>query len=160
MIQLFHGSNVAVRKPKILRSDRLLDFGTGFYLTSSFEQASKWARLTTKRRQTGTPSVTVYDFDEAALEQLRILKFDSASPEWLGYISDNRQGLAAPGDFDIVIGPVANDATMPVLRGFFANFYTVEETIRRLLPQNLKDQYAFKTQEAVDALVFFEVIGV
>ena len=30
---LYHGSNIAVEKPKILQSDRRLDFGTGFYLT-------------------------------------------------------------------------------------------------------------------------------
>jgi len=36
---IFHGSDVAVTKPKILSSNRLLDFGEGFYTTSSYEQA-------------------------------------------------------------------------------------------------------------------------
>ena len=40
---LYHGSNVEVNEPKIIKSKRLLDFGTGFYLTSDFEQAKKWA---------------------------------------------------------------------------------------------------------------------
>ncbi len=60
----------------------------------------------------------------------------------------------------MIVGPVANDKTMPVLRSFFANVYSVEETIQRLLPQKLIDQYAFKTQPAVDALTFREVIEV
>lgn len=38
-MKLYHGSNVVVSKPEILVSDRKLDFGTGFYLTSSNEQA-------------------------------------------------------------------------------------------------------------------------
>ena len=38
---LYHGSNVEVKNPKIIQSKRLLDFGTGFYLTSDYEQAKK-----------------------------------------------------------------------------------------------------------------------
>ena len=36
---LYHGSNIEVKEPKIIKSKRLLDFGTGFYLTSDYEQA-------------------------------------------------------------------------------------------------------------------------
>lgn len=34
----------------------------------------------------------------------------------------------------------------------------VEQTIQSLMPQNLKDQYAFKTQDAIDLLKFTEVV--
>ena len=60
---LYHGSNVAVESPKIIASDRKLDFGTGFYLTSSYEQAEKWAQLTVRRRNAGIPTITVYELD-------------------------------------------------------------------------------------------------
>ena len=63
-MKLYHGSNVVVEKPRLLRSDRRLDFGAGFYLTSSFEQAKRWAVLTARRRETGSPLVSVFDFDE------------------------------------------------------------------------------------------------
>ena len=43
---LYHGSNVEVCQPRIIKSKRLLDFGTGFYLTSDLEQAKKWAMRT------------------------------------------------------------------------------------------------------------------
>lgn len=46
---LYHGSNITVQNPQIIESDRRLDFGKGFYLTSSYEQASRWAELTLKR---------------------------------------------------------------------------------------------------------------
>lgn len=52
---------------------------------------------------------------------------------------------------------MANDNTMPTLRLFFADIYTEEETIKRLLPQRLHDQWAFKTQRALDILQFCEV---
>lgn len=38
-MKLYHESNVEIKNPKILESDRKLDFGTGFYLTTSYEQA-------------------------------------------------------------------------------------------------------------------------
>lgn len=61
--------------------------------------------------------------------------------------------------YDVVIGPVANDKTMPVISLYFAGVYTEEEAIKRLLPQKLKDQYAFRTEEAVALLTFQEVIS-
>ena len=61
-------------------------------------------------------------------------------------------------DYDIVVGPVANDNTMPVLNLFFKGAYSEEETLRRLLPQRLKDQYAFKTDNALSCLRYREVV--
>lgn len=156
-MKLYHGSNVAVEKPRLLQSDRRLDFGPGFYCTSSYDQAARWAAITARRRESGTPLVSVYEFDEKALPDLFVLEFPSANKEWLAFVGANRRG-AASGEWDIVIGPVANDSTMPVLKLFFANVYTEEEAIRRLLPQNLKDQYALRTPAAIDLLQFSEVI--
>ena len=58
-MKLYHGSNVEVKNPQVFEADRKLDFGTGFYVTTSFEQAEKWTDLTAKRRGVGTPVVTV-----------------------------------------------------------------------------------------------------
>lgn len=38
---LYHGSNVQVSMPKILVTNRMLDFGAGFYTTSNRQQAVK-----------------------------------------------------------------------------------------------------------------------
>lgn len=158
-MKLYHGSNVAVEKPKILQSDRRLDFGTGFYLTSDYEQAERWAFLTAKRRGEGKQIITVYDFDEDILHFLRIMKFNEASVEWLKFVSNNRNIKDFKDNFDIVIGPVANDRTMPVIKLYFAGIYDEAETIKRLLPQKLKDQYAFKSEKALKALRISEVIS-
>lgn len=155
---LYHGSNVAVETPQILNTDRKLDFGTGFYLTSSYEQAERWAVLTTKRRGNGTPTITVYEVEEAAMERLKIQQFDGAGYEWLKYVSANRKNVELNDDSDIVVGAVANDRTMPVISLYFAGIYDEEETIKRLLPQKLRDQYAFKTEKALSILTMKEVI--
>lgn len=157
-MKLYHGSNIVVETPQILQSDRRLDFGTGFYLTSSYEQAERWAFLTVKRRGEGKQIITSYDFDEEVLSSLKVLRFEETSVEWLKFVVNNRNVKDFTDDSDIVIGPVANDRTMPVIKLYFSGIYDEMETIKRLLPQNLKDQYAFKSEKALEALDLSEVI--
>lgn len=157
-MELYHGSNIAVESPKIIMSDRRLDFGTGFYLTSDYEQAERWAHLTYKRRKEGSKIITAYEFDETVISALKIKSFETASVEWLQFVSNNRNIEDFFDDSDIVIGPVANDRTMPVIKLYFSGIYDEMETIKRLLPQKLKDQYAFKSENALKALTVREVI--
>ena len=49
---LYHGSNVAVENPIIVKSNRTLDFGNEFYTTTSREQAYKWAKIKQEREET------------------------------------------------------------------------------------------------------------
>lgn len=156
---LYHGSNMPVESPRLIHSGRRLDFGAGFYLTSSFEQASKWAALTAKRRENGTACVTIFEFEEHSFD-LKILRFEKADENWLRFVSSNRKKTAVGNDYDIVIGPVANDNTMPVINLYFSGVYTEEEAVKRLLPQKLKDQFVFKTEKALKVLVFKEVKSV
>lgn len=154
---LYHGSNTVVEKPKLMPLARALDFGAGFYLTTSFEQAAKWARTTVLRRSGGVPAVSVFELGEAALATLKILRFPAADADWLRFVARNRTLRPDGSGYDVVAGPVANDNTMPVLNLFFSGVYTEEEALRRLLPQRLKDQYAMKTEAALAALCFREV---
>lgn len=89
------------------------------------------------------------------MSDLDVLVFNGASVEWLSFVGRCRQGEDT-GTYDIVIGPVADDRTMPTLRLYFAGVYTEEEAIKRLLPQKLQDQHAFRTQRSIDALTYRE----
>ncbi|ULJ60961.1 DUF3990 domain-containing protein [Wielerella bovis] len=151
---LYHGSNIKVMHPTILPNLRALDFGYGFYLTSSLQQAQKWAKLVHRRRAQGLPIVNIYQFDKAqAVNHLNILHFQAANADWLNFVVRNRKGQNTEM-FDLVIGPVANDATLPVIDDYMDGKYTEEEAIRRLLPQNLTDQYAFLNHQALSFLQF------
>ena len=155
---LYHGSNIEVSNPQILEADRRLDFGKGFYLTSSYEQAKRWAELTVKRRGIGKEIVSVFEFDDTSVSDLKILHFTQAQREWLEYVTMNRKNQTIPNDdYDIVIGPVANDKTMPVISLYFSGIYDIEETIKRLMPQKLCDQYTFRTEKAIKKLKYVEV---
>lgn len=88
---LYHGSNVTVENPRIFKQLRALDFGAGFYLTSSKEQAEKWARSVFKRRKTGNPIMNAYFVEEKDLQNLDILQFDGANGDWLDFVVMNRR---------------------------------------------------------------------
>lgn len=73
-------------------------------------------------------------------------------------MANNRNSDEFAVDYDLIIGPVANDRTMPVIKMFLSGIYDGEETIKRLLLQRLTDQYAFKSDKALSALRFNGVI--
>lgn len=154
---LYHGSNVAVREPRLLKIQRELDFGKGFYTTSDYEQAAKWARRTALRLHQNNSYVSVYELCDEDLRELRILRFHSPDVEWLRFVVKNRTGQPVKNEWDIIAGPVANDQTAPVIDLFLDGMYDEEETIKRLLPQKLKDQYTFKTEKAIEMLRCTEV---
>ena len=155
---LYHGSNVEVKEPILLKVQRELDFGKGFYTTSDMEQAARWAERTAKRRGESNAFVTVYEVNEDELKNICLLSFDLPNVEWLNFVVKNRKGEYIAGDWDIISGPVADDQTAQVIDLYLEGAYDEEEAIRRFLTQRLKDQYAFKTNEALKLLIFKEVI--
>ena len=153
---LYHGSNVTVEKPNIIQSERKLDFGTGFYLTTDFEQAKRWAILTTSRKKEGIPTVNVFEIEDKV--NLKVLKFNGPDKEWLEFVTNNRKNKNYKNDYDLIIGPVANDNTMPVINLYVNGVYNEKEALKRLLPQKLKDQVVFKNTKALKYLNFKEKI--
>ena len=149
---LYHGSNIEVTKPQIIVSNRALDFGAGFYTTSSEEQAIRWAKLQALRRGKGIPTVSAYEFDDAKASVLSVLRFPSAEGEWLRYVTDNRKSVYSGEKYDVVIGPVANDNTMPVISDYMAGIINEETALILLKPQKLADQYAFLTWKGLSML--------
>lgn len=153
---LYHGSNVEVKNPNILPNLRALDFGAGFYLTSSRKQATTWAKSVARRRETEDAVLNIYEVDETLLKQLKTLKFDDANGEWLDFVVANRKEMFVGVSYDLVIGPVANDYTLPVIDDYIDGKYKKSEAIERLLPQNLTDQFAFLTNDSLKSLTFKE----
>lgn len=157
-MRLYHGSNVVVPSPEIRKSVRAVDFGRGFYVTSSLEQATRWSRIVDKRNATASAAISVYEYDEKAAEGLRILRFAAPTGEWLDFVAAHRTGDVRQDDWDLVIGPVANDRTMPTLGLYLRGYLSRRAAIEQLLPQQLKDQYAFRTDLALSCLHFEGVL--
>lgn len=154
---IYHGSNVVVEEPKILQSERMLDFGTGFYTTSKKEQAIEWAAQVAKRREVKEQILSVYELDiESAKRDLTIIRFDKPDGKWLDFVCANRKGRDTAESYDMVIGPVADDKVYTVVQFYENGVYDKEEAIRRLKVEALFDQILFHTERALDYLRFIE----
>lgn len=92
------------------------------------EQAKKWAFIVTKGRNYGKATVSV--FETSDLGKLDILKFKGANINWLKYVVNNRKNIYQNNNYDLVIGPVANDNTMPVISLYLENVLNEEETVK------------------------------
>lgn len=55
------------------------------------------------------PVVSVYGFDEDPGDGLRVLRFGSADGDWLDFVTGNRKGSVTDGDYDILVGPMADE---------------------------------------------------
>ncbi len=104
---LYHGSLEFIRKPAILEPNRTMDYGKGFYTTTSKDQADKWVARKISATGTDKGFTNIYSFDESGFETLNVLKFDSANEQWLDFVMQNRTEKNFSHDYDIVYGPVA-----------------------------------------------------
>ncbi len=153
---LYHGSNVIVREPKIIKAQRTLDFGNGFYTTTSKEQSYKWALIKKSREQSLNGIINIYEVDDNLLEHknFNIKRFNGACEEWLEFVVNNRLKLGYTHDFHIVEGPVADDRVYACLDAFENKFMDMESAIRELRTYKLADQISFHSDEVINNLKF------
>ena len=74
-MKLYHGSLEIVDFPEIREPNRTLDYGSGFYTTTSFRQAEDWVRRKMKQSNIDHGYVNVYELDELAMSGLNCLFF-------------------------------------------------------------------------------------
>ena len=161
-MNIYHGSDIVVEKPEILQSNRLLDFGIGFYTTSNREQAVRWAEKVSIRNNTDKKLLSVYNFDiEKAKKELNIIEFTFADEKWLDFITANRRGKEISEEYDILIGPVADDNVYLTVKLFETGVLDKEEALKRLKVEKLFDQILFHTEKALGFCVFdhYEDLG-
>jgi len=152
---IYHGSNVVVETPKIMQSERMLDFGTGFYTTSNREQAIRWAQRVAGRREPKDRVLSVYEFDSKAAERdLAIVRFNEPTGEWLDFVCNNRSGREPAEPYDIVFGPVANDKVYTVVQFYENGVYDKDEAIKRLKVEALFNQILFHTEKSLAYICF------
>jgi len=145
---LFHGSYLAVEKPDISYSRNNVDFGRGFYTTPLWKQAESWANRF--KRKHGQSVVSSYEIDMDALHnQSAILTFDEYTEKWLDFVVACRRGEHI-GEYDIVIGGVANDRVFDTIQLYFDGLINKAESIKRLRYDKPNLQYCFRSQIVID----------
>ena len=154
---LYHGSNITINNPQLVEQRHGLDFGPGFYLTTSEEQSARFSEIVVKRKKCGAATVSIYNFDMAAAEKtLAVRKFSGADIEWLQFVVENRLKMCRENNFDVVIGAVANDAVMPTIQAYISGFINEEATLITLKVSKLVDQICLKTEKALSLLNFIK----
>ena len=151
---LFHGGSHIIETPEIREPIRTLDFGKGFYLTTSKIQAERWVlnRLINKG---DVGYVNFYEFDlENASNFLNIKAFENPDEEWVDFVISNRMIEGFEHEYDIVIGPVADDKVFAQLSLFEGGIISKENLIENLLTHKLVDQYLFHTEAALPFLKY------
>lgn len=151
---MYHGSKERVAVPEVRLSDRTLDYGNGFYATTSYIQAEKWVRRKMAISSGSMGYVNEYNLDIVAITSLRCLFFKEPSEEWLDFVMSNRMDKHFVHDYDIVYGPVANDRVYAAFALFEGGVLDRQGLIAQLRTYKLVDQYLFHTSEALKALTF------
>ena len=145
-MNVYHGSYLEVKEPRIIKGKFTKDFGTGFYCTIIREQAEKWA----KRNKSGI--VNTYTVNMRIMEGLKVKNFESMTDEWLDFIIDSRNGKKHK--YDIVIGAMANDQIYNFIEDYIAGNITREMFWSLAKFRYPTHQIAFCTKESLRCLDF------
>lgn len=166
---LYHGtiSNISFINVSLGKSRK--DFGKGFYMSESKQQAigmmHKKYREAIRRSQNKQEtcfSENLYriEFDIEVLKNINIKIFEQADAEWLDFILCCRDNGGTPHNFDLVVGPTADDDTAYCLKAYWDGLYgkVGSLTAKQILLSNLETdnlgiQYFIGKQAVADSLV-------
>ena len=145
-MELYHGSSQIVQNPEIRITKFNKDFYFGFYCTALHQQAIRWAT------RFGDGYVNIFDYNESP--DLKILRFETMTDEWLDFIAACRNGQAHP--YDIVEGPMADDTIFNYVQGFLDGKISRSAFWDLAKFKNPTHQICFNTPKALLSLKFKE----
>lgn len=149
---LYHGSSHIIELPEIREPNRTLDFGKGFYVTSSQHQAERWVKAHLKGKfDVGYVNSYGFDLDELPSD-FKVKLFPKADEEWLDFVLANRLTVGFQHDYDVVFGPVANDNVYAQITLFEGGLISKQRLIEELKAYKLVDQYLFHTERSIPFL--------
>ena len=155
-MKVFHGTNIIIEQPKIINRFKTLDFGEGFYTTENETQAKDFAIKVCERRNPKLyPVINCYEFNED-LSKFFVLKFDAPNEKWLDFIVERRKGITLKENYDLIIGPVANDDVFGSIILYEVGQLDKESTIKKLKIKKLYNQVVFCNELVLNHLTFIK----
>ncbi len=155
MTTLYHGSIDIVAAPEIREPNRTLDYGKGFYLTSSAQQTEAWVRRKLKDDIT-LGYVNTYEYDEDMEAMFETLVFELPDEAWLDFVMANRMNPDFKHNYDIVKGPVANDRVYASFALYEAGLLDKHELINELRAYKLVNQTLIHTERALESVKWID----
>lgn len=153
MSRVYHGSIDEVVNPEIRQPNRSLDYGSGFYTTTSYEQAKRWVERRMKDKGVAIGYVNIYE-DEKLVKNMKSLFFEKPTEEWVSFVMRNRTERNFIHDYDVVYGPVADDSVYTQFALYEGGIISLPTLIHELKTYKLVDQYLFHTEKSLLAIKF------
>ena len=150
-MKLYHASYCIIKKPDVLHSRDNLDFGKGFYLTTLYEQAKKYAMRFLLRKQKAYINEYILDDD---IHNFNIKIFKSYDEEWLDYVGKCRKGIQT-GTYDIVEGGIANDKVFNTIDLYFSGAMNKDDALGRLAFEHPNHQLCILNQDVMNNHLHF-----
>ena len=166
---LYHGTAERIEKIDVFKGRNNKDFGKGFYMALSKSQAIGMMHKKYREALLRRPNAPKDRYAEILYEitidveyaaSLNVKEFRTADEEWLDFILMCREKGGLPHNFDLVVGPTADDDTMVCLNSYWRGFYgdvgsgeAKEKLLGFLEPENLGIQYFVGKQEIIDRLI-------
>ncbi len=150
-MRVYHASSIIVKHPDVLHSRAYLDFGSGFYVTTMREQAQMYGARFVRRGMAAI--LNIYDLADD-LSQWNVIEFKQYDEAWLDFVATCRTGKTI-GNYDVVIGGVANDKIFRTIDLYFAGDISKEEALRRLIFEKPNNQICIRSQKVLDECIFF-----
>ena len=151
---LYHGSDVEVKNPKIIKSEKGRDFGCAFYLTPIKEQAERMARRKQRMNKSASAIVSVFEFNEKEMNGLKYKSFKTPDLEWLDMIIECRTNPSFKHGYDIVEGKIADDSVGETILFVIDGVIKKEDALERLKFQKINSQVAFCSEESLKFIKF------
>ncbi len=151
-MEVYHSSNMRVECPDTHHSRKELDFGPGFYFTSMRQQSEVYARRFLSRKKVAY--INVYDFEED-WTYWKVKIFEKYDEEWLDFVMSCRSGIVE-GDYDMIVGGIANDKVFDTLNLFFNNLIGKDEALHRLVYEKPNIQYCIRKDAMIRKCLTFK----
>ena len=152
-MKLYHSSYTSVEHPDTKHSRPYLDFGRGFYLTSLHDQAVRYAQRFKRRGQQAWLNTYDFVYNE---DKWQVKRFEAYDKEWLDFVAQCREGIEI-GDYDLVIGGIANDRVIITLDRYFTGEISQEEALGLLRFEKPNIQYCIRSEQMLqECLTFLE----
>ena len=155
-MKVYHGSTELVKNPEIRKANRTLDYGSGFYTTTSYEQAEAWVKRKLNEQNKTSGIINTYELDEKQIKELNTLFFNNPTEEWVDFVMRNRTQKDFQHSYDVVYGPVANDRVYAAFALYEGGLIDILTLISDLKTYKLVDQYLFHTEQSLKALKFID----
>lgn len=153
-MKLYHGTNAEILQIDLKESRVGKDFGIGFYLTPDKQVAQRQAERKFEQYGVGEARVYEYTIDDNALKALKVLQFDSYTMGWARFVLMNRKNRTRTQvhNYDIVIGPIADDVIGYQIRRVEEGIITEEQFLDEIKYHTVTIQYMFATDMAIQLL--------